>query len=106
MENYSDAVLARMTAVELATELNANARARMAAEPGLWVGELTTDHNHWFSMGVVTGLDLSNYLDAMCEREAQNSRSYEDHYGYDHNEIDDGRYDDDPSPYDGTYSEE
>jgi hypothetical protein len=36
----------------------------------------------------------------------ESARSYEDHYGYDHNDIDGGRYDDDPSPYDGTYSEE
>lgn len=32
--------------------------------------------------------------------------AYEDLNGYPDSDFDDGRYDDDPSPYSGTYSEE
>lgn len=73
MENHSDNTLACMTAVKLAEELNADARARMAASSGLLVGKLSTNHLYWESMGVVTGLDLSNHLDACVAREREDS---------------------------------
>ena len=55
------------TAVELAKEINADARARMAANEGLWIGELAEDYEHWAEYGIYTADELGAYLDACVE---------------------------------------
>ena len=54
-------------------DMNTKARAEMAANPGLWVSEMTEDLSHWAEIGVHTARDLANYLDACFQREVQKS---------------------------------
>ena len=56
------------------THLNTNARAQMAATPGLWVSEFTEDLSHWAEIEVTTARNLANYLDACFQREVEKSR--------------------------------
>lgn len=54
-------------------DMNARARAEMAATPGLWVSEMTEDLSHWAEIEVYTARDLANYLDACFQREVEKS---------------------------------
>ena len=55
-------------------DMNARARAEMAATPGLWVSEMTEDLAHWAEIQVFTARDLANYLDACFQRELEKAR--------------------------------
>lgn len=55
-------------------DMNTRARAEMAANPGLWVSEMTEDLSHWAEIEVYTARDLANYLDACFQREVQKSQ--------------------------------
>lgn len=67
------------TAVELAKEINADARARMAETDGLWIGELAEDYEHWAEYGIYTADELGAYLDACVEAATtQADRNYFD----------------------------
>lgn len=51
--------------------MNEDARAKMAANPGLWCSEFTEDLTHWNECGIHTARDLANYLDACFEKEVR-----------------------------------
>lgn len=53
--------------------MNEQARAEMAANPGLWCSEFTEDLAHWNECGIHTARDLANYLDACFEKEVRKS---------------------------------
>lgn len=50
---------------------NADARAQMAKRPGLWIGMMTDDLEHWQDYGVYTVEQYKQYLDDCVERERE-----------------------------------
>ena len=51
-----------MTLLEHLKNINAKSKERMAKEPGLWVGMITEDLDHWKSYGITTPAQLDRYF--------------------------------------------
>ena len=51
-----------MTLLEHLKNMNAKSKERMAKEPGLWVGMITEDLDHWKSYGITTPAQLDRYF--------------------------------------------
>ena len=51
-----------MTLLEHLKNMNAKSKERMAKEPGLWVGMITEDLDHWKSYGITTAKQLDRYF--------------------------------------------
>ena len=51
-----------MTLLEHLKNMNAKSKERMAREPGLWVGMITEDLDHWKSYGITTPAQLDRYF--------------------------------------------
>ena len=49
-------------------KINADAQKAMDNDPGLWIGKLTNDPDHWADYGVYSPQTLEAYLDAEAER--------------------------------------
>ena len=51
-----------MTLLEHLKNMNAKSKERMAKEPGLWIGMITEDLDHWKSYGITTPSQLDRYF--------------------------------------------
>ena len=51
-----------MTLLEHLKNMNAKSKERMAKEPGLWIGMITEDLDHWKSYGITTPAQLDRYF--------------------------------------------
>ena len=51
-----------MTLLEHLKNINAKSKERMAKEPGLWVGMITEDLDHWKNYGITTPAQLDRYF--------------------------------------------
>lgn len=65
-----------MTASERAQQINAESRAYMAANPGVWIGELAEDVEHWAEYGIFTADQLDAYLDRCVEEATTDADRY------------------------------
>ena len=68
---YADEYFAwqREELVKHIDKLNTDAQDQMDNDPGLWIGMLTNDPEHWAGYGVYSPQTLEAYLDAEAERE-------------------------------------
>ena len=68
---YADEYFAwqREELVKHIDKLNADAQEAMDNDPGLWIGKLTNNPDHWEDYGVYSPQTLEAYLDAEAERE-------------------------------------
>ena len=55
--------------VKYIDKINADAQEAMDNDPGLWIGKLTNNPDHWEDYGVYSPQTLEAYLDAEAERE-------------------------------------
>jgi len=51
-----------MTLLEHLKNMNAKSKERMAKEPGLWIGMITEDLDHWKEYGITTPAQLDRYF--------------------------------------------
>lgn len=55
-----------MTLKERLDQINQEAKAFMAANPGSWSSGLTDDLDHWKAYGITTAEQLDSYLEGKC----------------------------------------
>ena len=51
-----------MTLLEHLKNMNAKSKEKMAKTPGLWIGMITEDLDHWKSYGITTAKQLDRYF--------------------------------------------
>ena len=51
-----------MTLLEHLKNINAKSKEKMAKTPGLWIGMITEDLDHWKSYGITTAKQLDRYF--------------------------------------------
>ena len=51
-----------MTLLEHLKNINAKSKEKMAKTPGLWIGMITEDLDHWKSYGITTPAQLDRYF--------------------------------------------
>ena len=51
-----------MTLLEHLKNINAKSKEKMAKTPGLWIGMITEDLDHWKSYGITTAAQLDRYF--------------------------------------------
>ena len=73
MDNYADKYFdwERDELVKYIDKMNATSKKLMDENPGLWIGKLTNDPDHWADYGVYSPKSLEAYLDKEAERSSR-----------------------------------